>query len=111
MTIRNTLIAVATAASVALPAVSAQAGDDEEVFALGALAGAVGVVVVGGIAASIAQARQPNVVAPLGYDTVPVTADSHVAYCADRYRTYDAPTNTFQPNVGPRRQCVSPFNR
>lgn len=34
---------------------------------------------------------------------------SHVGWCYDRYRSYRASDNTFQPNYGPRRQCNSPF--
>ncbi|OLP58808.1 hypothetical protein BJF93_17905 [Xaviernesmea oryzae] len=33
---------------------------------------------------------------------------SHVQWCASRYRSYRASDNTYQPNSGPRRQCVSP---
>ncbi|PSJ64217.1 hypothetical protein C7I85_01030 [Mesorhizobium soli] len=40
---------------------------------------------------------------------VPVAADTHVAWCYARYRTYRAADNTFQPAYGPRRQCVSPY--
>lgn len=32
-------------------------------------------------------------------------SDAHVSYCYDRYRSYRASDNTFQPNHGPRRQC------
>ena len=35
--------------------------------------------------------------------------NSHVQWCYDRYRSYRASDNTFQPNSGPRRQCVSPY--
>jgi len=35
--------------------------------------------------------------------------DAHVQWCYDRYRSYRASDNTFQPNNGPRRQCVSPY--
>ncbi|MER9327521.1 BA14K family protein [Mesorhizobium sp. M0152] len=35
--------------------------------------------------------------------------DGHVQWCYDRYRSYRASDNTFQPNYGPRRQCVSPY--
>ncbi|AZO30558.1 MULTISPECIES: BA14K family protein [Mesorhizobium] len=35
--------------------------------------------------------------------------DAHVQWCYDRYRSYRASDNTFQPNSGPRRQCVSPY--
>ena len=35
--------------------------------------------------------------------------DSHVQWCYDRYRSYRASDNTFQPNYGPRQQCNSPY--
>jgi hypothetical protein len=34
---------------------------------------------------------------------------AHVAWCFDRYRSYDVYSNSFQPNYGPRRQCRSPY--
>lgn len=34
---------------------------------------------------------------------------AHVAWCFDRYRSYRASDNSFQPNYGPRRQCRSPY--
>lgn len=33
----------------------------------------------------------------------------HYEWCANRYRSYRGYDNTFQPNNGPRRQCLSPF--
>ena len=39
-----------------------------------------------------------------GYD-----GGSHVNWCANRYRSYRAYDNTFQPYNGPRRQCLSPY--
>ena len=36
---------------------------------------------------------------------------SHVSWCANRYRSYRAYDNTFQPNYGPRKACVSPYSR
>lgn len=36
---------------------------------------------------------------------------SHVSWCSNRYRSYRAYDNTFQPNNGPRRSCVSPYSR
>ena len=39
------------------------------------------------------------------------TGDSHVSWCANRYRSYRAYDNTFQPNYGPRRACISPYSR
>lgn len=34
---------------------------------------------------------------------------SHVEWCYDRYRSYRAYDNSFQPYYGQRRQCNSPF--
>jgi len=34
---------------------------------------------------------------------------SHVRWCHNRYRSYRASDNTFQPYNGPRRQCRSPY--
>ncbi|TCL69693.1 BA14K family protein [Rhizobium sp. BK251] len=36
------------------------------------------------------------------------SGDSHTRWCYGRYRSYRASDNTFQPNNGPRQQCVSP---
>ena len=36
---------------------------------------------------------------------------SHVSWCANRYRSYRAYDNTFQPNDGPRKACISPYSR
>lgn len=35
------------------------------------------------------------------------SGNAHVQYCYDRYRSYRASDNTFQPYNGPRRQCIS----
>ena len=34
---------------------------------------------------------------------------SHVEWCSNRYRSYRAYDNTYQPYNGPRRQCNSPY--
>lgn len=34
---------------------------------------------------------------------------AHVRWCYNRYRSYRASDNTFQPYNGPRRQCYSPY--
>lgn len=34
---------------------------------------------------------------------------AHVAWCYDRYRSYRASDNSFQPHYGPRRECRSPY--
>lgn len=36
-------------------------------------------------------------------------SDRHIRWCANQYRSYRASDNTFNPNVGPRRICRSPF--
>lgn len=35
--------------------------------------------------------------------------DAHVQWCYNRYRSYRASDNTYQPYNGPRRQCRSPY--
>jgi hypothetical protein len=35
---------------------------------------------------------------------------AHVQWCYDRYRSYRASDNTFQPYNGPRQHCYSPYN-
>lgn len=35
---------------------------------------------------------------------------AHVQWCYDRYRSYRAYDNTFQPYHGPRQQCYSPYS-
>lgn len=35
---------------------------------------------------------------------------SHVRWCYNRYRSYRAYDNTYQPYEGPRRQCYSPYS-
>ena len=37
------------------------------------------------------------------------SGSAHVRWCANRYRSYRAYDNTFQPYNGPRRQCYSPY--
>ena len=33
----------------------------------------------------------------------------HYEWCYNRYRSYDSYSNTFQPNYGPRQECLSPY--
>lgn len=35
--------------------------------------------------------------------------NSHTSWCYNRYRSYRAYDNTYQPNYGSRRACVSPY--
>jgi hypothetical protein len=37
-------------------------------------------------------------------------SDAHVRWCYNRYRSYRAYDNTFQPYNGPREQCYSPYD-
>jgi len=36
--------------------------------------------------------------------------NAHVQWCHDRYQSYRAYDNTFQPYNGPRQQCYSPYS-
>jgi hypothetical protein len=38
------------------------------------------------------------------------SGSAHVDWCYDRYRSYRASDNTYQPFNGPRRQCYSPYD-
>ena len=58
---------------------------------------------VGGAIVGSAIANQPT------YYAQPSYGNAHVQWCYNRYRSYRASDNTFQPNSGPRRQCVSPY--
>jgi hypothetical protein len=41
----------------------------------------------------------------------PQAGGSHVAWCSNRYRSYRAYDNTFQPYNGGRQECISPYSR
>lgn len=45
-----------------------------------------------------------------GYNRYAGGGNAHVEWCYDRYRSYRASDNTFQPYNGPRRQCYSPYS-
>ncbi|MGB3387422.1 MAG: BA14K family protein [Pseudaminobacter sp.] len=51
---------------------------------------------------------RPRYVAPR-YNRVRMS-QAHVNWCYNRYRSYRAYDNTFQPYNGPRRQCYSPYS-
>lgn len=40
----------------------------------------------------------------------PSTTSEHVRWCQNRWRSYRASDNTYQPSHGPRRACVSPYS-
>lgn len=41
----------------------------------------------------------------------PAYGGSHVEWCQNRWRSYRAYDNSYQPTSGPRRVCVSPYSR
>ena len=51
----------------------------------------------------------PRYYAPRRYYRAGGLSSAHVNWCYDRYRSYRAWDNTFQPYHGPRRQCWSPY--
>lgn len=64
--------------------------------------------IIGGLAAGAiigGALAQPRYVQPRRY----VSGNSHAGWCANRYRSYRAYDNTFQPYNGPRQQCYSPY--
>ena len=123
--LRNAATALLGLAAVSSTVLPAQAGERERNFVYGAIAGAAGAAILGGIAA---ERGAPVHYAPrVHYEPVyrpvyqPVyrhrpyrpayraLPGRHVAYCQGRYRSYDVRTDTFQPNRGPRRACISPY--
>jgi hypothetical protein len=48
--------------------------------------------------------------APRRYYRTQRLSSAHVQWCYDRYRSYRAWDNTFQPYNGPRQQCWSPYS-
>lgn len=43
--------------------------------------------------------------------SAPRYGGSHHEWCANRWKSYRASDNTYQPYNGPRRECVSPYMR
>ncbi|WP_137933282.1 BA14K family protein [Mesorhizobium comanense] len=48
--------------------------------------------------------------APRRYYRAGRLSNAHVQWCYNRYRSYRAYDNTFQPYNGPRQQCYSPYS-
>ncbi|HXV29638.1 MAG TPA: BA14K family protein [Sinorhizobium sp.] len=61
-------------------------------------------MIIGG---AIATPAQPRYAAPRYTESR--LPPRHVNWCYDRYRSYRAWDNSFQPYGGPRQQCYSPF--
>lgn len=75
--------------------------DDGAAAVLGAIIGL-------GVGAAIASQAQPRVLyrtAPRYYGAPEPWTRAWYFYCADRYRSFDARSGTFQPYYGPRRLC------
>ncbi len=51
----------------------------------------------------------PGYVAPRPRYYAPAGGSAHTRWCYNRYRSYRAWDNTYQPYGGPRRQCISPY--
>jgi hypothetical protein len=47
---------------------------------------------------------------PVYRSSSPSRNSRHVSWCMNRFRSYRASDNTFQPYSGPRRQCSSPYS-
>lgn len=63
-------------------------------------------------ASSTAQAEEPTIDRTLvtgAIEKIPVFSEAHVQWCQNRYRSYRADDNSYQPYSGPRRQCASPL--
>ena len=85
------------------------------------IATGVGVGLGLGLAGALLQPRQRTVVvqqpAPVYVAPAPAPvpvygggfSQAHYQYCFSRYRSYDAPSNSYQPYSGPRRPCYSPY--
>ena len=123
--------------TVATTVTAADAGRRERDFVRGAIAGVAGAVIVNGIARAHEPYYAPGYYEPSyapGYYEAPRyvveqpryvavervhprrarlrqvrRAGAHQGWCSARYRSYDPASDTFQPNHGPRRHCVSPY--
>lgn len=63
-------------------------------------AGIIGGLALGAIIGGIANSQSRSSNLPRNY---------HAEWCMNKYRSYDARSDTFQPYNGPRRRCISPY--
>ncbi len=68
------------------------------------LLAAIGGFIIGAIMAN--QNNTQNDQASYGQGS----GDAHTNWCYNRYKSYRASDNTYQPYYGPRRHCTSPYN-
>jgi len=61
-------------------------------------------------AAFLAGAAIGSIIANQPRTTVRGSSSAHVEWCYNRYKSYRASDNTFQPYNGPRQQCFSPYS-
>jgi BA14K-like protein len=72
----------------------------------GNAAGAAALGIVGGMIIGSAIANQQQAQQPIYAGN----GNAHVAWCLDRYRSYDVPTDTYMSHSGYRKYCNSPYN-
>lgn len=51
------------------------------------------------------------IITPDRYEPTYQLNAAHYRWCEDRYRSYRRRDNSFQPNAGPRKPCISPYLR
>lgn len=66
--------------------------------------------IIGGAIAAPRYYEQPRYYEPAPRYRAYRASSAHVSWCANRYRSYRAYDNTFQPYNGPRQLCYSPYS-
>lgn len=110
-------VAAAMLAAVPLAASTQEAAAVHKQWHKG-LATGVGIGVGLGVVGALTRPRQQQVIvqqpAPVYVQPAPVVqgfSQAHYAYCHGKYKSYHAPSNTYQPlNLAiPRQPCYSPY--
>lgn len=102
---RKKLTVLTCAAAMAIAPVAFGHDNAQATHRIGHFLGGLAVgAIIGG---AIAQQR-PRYYAPAPvYNGYP---QAHYSWCASKYRSYHAPSNSFQPyGPNPRRPCISPY--
>jgi len=68
-----------------------------------------GAFIAGAIIGGALSSPGPRYYAPRRVYSAP-SGSAHVRWCYNRYRSYDARSNTYQPYSGARRVCYSPYS-
>jgi hypothetical protein len=112
----TTFVATAMLATVPL-AISTQQASATHQFGHAVAGGIIGGI-IGGAIVNSTRPRQPDVVyvqpqpRTIYVQPQPVYqgfSQNHYNWCYNKYRSYDAGSNTFQPYSGPRQPCYSPY--